>query len=170
MPELTIQHRWWHGLVQRLAASSFGIWLLPKTLHRIDTPLLRLTGNRVSLTSWLAGLPVILLTTIGAKSGLPRQVPLVALVDQENLILIASSYGSQRNPAWYYNLIAHPIATIGYKGQQAEYRARQADSQERTQYWEMATALYPGFGKYRHRASHRKIPILVLEPALTPTR
>jgi hypothetical protein len=62
-----------------MAATHFGLWLLPNTLHRIDALLLKLTGNSISLTSLLAGLPVIILTTSGAKSGLSRQKPLVAI-------------------------------------------------------------------------------------------
>jgi len=164
MPALTIKRRWWHGLVQRLAATNFGTWLLPKALHRIDKPLLRLTGNRASFTSWLAGLPVIMLATKGAKSGLSRQIPLVALVDGENLILIASFFGSSRHPAWYYNLQANPQALVFYNDHSAQYLAHLAQGEERQRYWEMATALYPGYSHYKRKASAREIPVLVLVP------
>ena len=59
MPDLTIKHHWWHPVIQKLAASSFGSWLLTNNLQRIDKPLLRLTKNRASFTNLLAGLPVI---------------------------------------------------------------------------------------------------------------
>ena len=82
MPDLKIKPRPWHPLIRKLAATNFGIWLLSGTLYRIDKPLLRLSRNRTSFTSILAGLPVIVLTTTGAKSGLQRQTPLVALAEE----------------------------------------------------------------------------------------
>ena len=167
MPIPTIKRRWWHTLIQRGAATSFGIWLLSKTLHRIDKPLLKLTGNRASFTSWLAGLPVIMLTTKGAKTGLLRQLPLVVLRDGENLILIASFFGSHRHPAWYYNLKAHPQAQVSYSNHTGFYLARQAEGLERQRYWEMAKELYLGYSLYKRRASEREIPVIVLEPIST---
>jgi deazaflavin-dependent oxidoreductase (nitroreductase family) len=77
-------------------------------LHHLDRPVLRLSRGRYSLTRLLAGLPVVTVTTIGAKSGQPRSLPLVALPDGEHVILIASNYGQKHHPAWYYNLRAHP--------------------------------------------------------------
>ncbi len=164
MLPLTVKRRWWHRLVQKLAATHFGLWLLPNTLHRIDAMLLKLTGNSISLTSLLAGLPVIILTTSGAKSGLSRQKPLVAIADGENLILIASSFGSHRHPAWYYNLTANPIAQVSIRQQTATYRARRSAGLERDHYWQMAQELYHGFSLYKRRAGKREIPVMVLEP------
>jgi deazaflavin-dependent oxidoreductase (nitroreductase family) len=167
MPIPTIKRRWWHTLIQRGAATSFGIWLLSKTLHRIDKPLLKLTGNRASFTSWLAGLPVVMLTTKGAKTGLMRHLPLVVLEDGEKLILIASFFGSHRHPAWYYNLKAHPQAQVSYPNHTAVYLSRQAEGKERQRYWEMAKELYLGYSLYKRQASDREIPIMVLEPIST---
>jgi len=164
MLPLTVKPRRWHKSIQRLAVTAFGLWLLPNTLHRIDTFLLRLSGNSVSLTSLLAGLPVILLTTTGAKSGQARQTPLVAMADGEKLILIASYFGSDRHPAWYYNLAANPNAQVSFRHHTATYHARRAVEPERDQYWQMAKDLYRGFSLYAHRAGQREIPVMVLEP------
>jgi deazaflavin-dependent oxidoreductase (nitroreductase family) len=164
MHPLTIKTRWWHNLIKKLAASSFGIWLLPKSLYRIDKLLLKLSGNRASLTSWLAGLPVILLTTTGAKSGLSHQMPLVSLQDGEKLILIASYFGSQHHPGWYYNLKANPQVAVSFKGQTISYLARQAQGEECADYWQLAVELYPGYSLYQQRAGCRQIPVIVLEP------
>ena len=164
MLPLTVKRRWWHGWIQKLAATDFGLWLLPNTLHHIDAVLLNLTGKSVSLTSLLAGLPVIMLTTTGAKSGQIRQKPLVAIADGEKLILIASSFGSNRHPAWYYNLTANPTAVVSIRHQTATYHARRSVGLERDRYWQMAKDLYHGFSLYERRAGTREIPILVLEP------
>jgi len=169
MLPLTVKRRWWHRSIQKLAATDFGLWLLPNTLHRIDAVLLKLTGNTVSLTSLLAGLPVIMLTTTGAKSGQKRQKPLVTIADGENLILIASSFGSSRHPAWYYNLTANPTAQVSFRRQTATYQARRSVGVEREHYWQMAKALYAGFDRYENRANKREIPIMVLEPVAPPS-
>ena len=93
-----------------ITRTKAGSRLLARTLHHLDRPMLRLSHGRYSLTSALAGLPVVMVTTIGAKSGQPRQLPLVAIPDGENVILIASNFGQHHHPAWYYNLHAHPQA------------------------------------------------------------
>jgi len=168
MLPLTVKRRWWHRSIQKLAATSFGLWLLPKTLHRIDSFLFKLTKNSLSLTALLAGLPVILLTTTGAKSGQVRQNPLTAIADGPKLILIASYFGSLRHPSWYYNLAANPTAQVSFRHQAATYHARQAIGSERDRYWQMAKDLYAGFSLYERTAGERKIPIMVLEPITPP--
>ena len=154
--------------MKKLAASPFGLWLLPNTLYRIDKPILKLTRNRWSLSSILSGLPVILLTTTGAKSGLRRQTPLVAFEDGGELILIASYYGSKHHPAWYYNLIANPHVEVRYSNHPHHYIARQVKGEQRTYYWNLAAAQYQGYSLYQKRASHREIPVMVLKPVLQP--
>jgi deazaflavin-dependent oxidoreductase (nitroreductase family) len=164
MTNLKIKKRWWHPLIRNLAATPFGIWLLSSRLHRIDKPLLRLSRNRTSFTSILAGLPVIVLTTTGAKSGLHRKTPLVALAEEDRVILIASYFGSTKHPAWYYNLKANPEVEISHKGQTGQYRARLAEGEERARYWQMARSLYPGYDLYKQKAGDRQIPVVVLDP------
>lgn len=164
MQHLTIKRRWWHRLFQTLAATEFGIWLLASYLHKLDAPVLWRTKNQSSLTSWLAGLPVIVLETRGSKSGLPRRTPLVAVVDGDKIVLIASFFGNNRHPAWYYNLKAHPDAAISIGETTYRYHARQAEGNERERYWAIAEALYPGYRLYKRKAGSRTIPVMVLEP------
>ena len=164
MPPLKIKPRPWHKLIQKLAATPFGIWLLAENLHKIDKPLLRLSHNRTSFTSILAGLPVIVLTTTGAKSGLQRQTPLVATSEGERIILIASYFGSAKHPAWYYNLRANPEVNVSYDGKSGKFQARLTSGDEREHLWQRAASLYPGYSLYKQRAGDRQIPIVVLEP------
>ena len=162
--DLSPKPRWWHPLVKKLAGTSFGIWVLAGRLHKLDAPFLRYSQNRASLTSWLTGLPVVMLVTIGAISGLPRTLPLVAVPDGEGLILIASNFGNTRHPAWYYNLQAHPQVQISYGGELYTVTARLLEGQERARCWQKAASTYPGYGLYEQKAGDRVIPVFLLEP------
>lgn len=156
--------RWWHSLIKKAAATSFGSWLLADNLHRIDRPFLRLSNGRTSLTGILAGLPVIILTATGAKSGKPRSMPLAAIFDEDKVILIASYLGKYRHPAWYYNLKASPKARVKICGEERNYIAHEAEGEERERYWTQAVQLYHGYENYRQKASNRRIPVMVLTP------
>lgn len=135
-------------------------------LHRIDEFVLRWSGNRFTL-SQLAGWTVIQLTTIGAKSNLPRTTPLIGLVDGEKIALVASSFGRAHHPAWYYNLKAHPECEVTLTGRTGKYLARETQGEEYQRYWKMAVAMYEGYEKYKERAAPRHIPVIVLEPRIS---
>lgn len=154
-----------HRLVQAITSSKPGAWLLARTAHHLDRPILRLTGNRVSLSSVVAGVPIFTLTTIGARTGQPRSVPLVGVLDGDKVALFASNFGQARYPAWYYNLRQHPEATLSFGGRSGTYSAREAEGEERAAYWQRALALYPGYALYEQRiGDKRRVPVMVLEP------
>lgn len=132
-------------------------------LHRIDRFVLKLSGNRFTV-SQLAGWTIIQLTTIGAKSKLPRTIPLIGVLDGGKIALIASSFGRAHNPAWYYNLKAHPECEAFVHGRLGKYMAREIQGEEYQRYWQMAVALYRGYEKYKERAAPRQIPVMLLEP------
>ena len=157
------QLRWWQRFFKHMASTRFGVWVLLNVATYTDPPLLRLTKGRVSIGS-LAGLRVALLTTTGAKSGLERTIPLLYVMDGENVVLVASYGGGPRNPAWYYNLKANPEAVILKQGGEATYIARETTGEERNRLWEIAVGVYKGFAKYQLRAEDRQIPVMVLEP------
>jgi deazaflavin-dependent oxidoreductase (nitroreductase family) len=113
----------------------------------------------------VTGLPIIALTTTGARSGRPRTVPLVRVPDGERLILIASNWGQAKHPAWYYNVKANPQVTITRDGVTRPYVAREVVGEERAACWGRAVALYPGYRGYAERAG-REIPVVVLEGAV----
>ncbi len=149
--------------VKRIASMTPVAWLLARTLRHLDRAVTQVTGGRTTATSLLTGLPVIYLTTTGAKSGQPRTTPLICGVDGDRLILFATNFGGQKNPAWSYNLRANPRATVTYRGKSAVYRSRDATPEERARYWHIADQLYAGYAAYRERAAHREIPMFVLE-------
>lgn len=144
--------------------SKPGSWFFARTLHHLDRPILRLTGGRQSMTNMLSGLPVVNVTTIGAKSGQPRSLPLVAIPDGENVILIASNYGQKHHPAWYYNLRAHPEVQLTYEGHTVTYTARETNGAERERCWQRAVDLYSGYAAYKERAGQRQIGVFLLTP------
>ncbi len=112
----------------------------------------------------LAGLPTVTLKVKGAKSGVERSVTLVGTFEEDNLILIASYFGSQKHPDWYYNLKANPQVRVEYQGVESEYTAREIEGDEREKYWNIAAECYPGYSNYQDWAGGRVIPVILLEP------
>ena len=80
----------------------------------------RLSRGRTTFSALTSGLPIVMLTTTGARTGQRRTLPVLALPDVDHLLLIASNYGRPSNPGWYYNLRAQPIVTIIWKGSSVE--------------------------------------------------
>lgn len=159
---LTPKHSRLYG-VQRFFSWRPVTALLAPILHHVDMFILRLSGGKWDITH-LSGLPVIELTTTGAKSGQPRTLPLAGLPDGDRLVLIASNFGREHNPAWYYNLKAYPKCSVKRNGQAGAYIARETEGDERERYWNLAISYYLGFEAYKRRAAHRKIPVMVLDP------
>jgi len=151
------------GFYQRFLASAPMSWLMARILHRIDALVLRLSGGKHTLAE-ITGVPIIELTTTGARSGQPRTLPLTGLPDGEKYILIASNYGQAHNPGWYYNLKANPECTVNRGGDIGTYIAREADEIENERYYDMAVSAYIGYAVYKQRAGTRKIPVMILEP------
>jgi deazaflavin-dependent oxidoreductase (nitroreductase family) len=157
-----------HRIGQKIAASKPGSWYFSRTQHHLDRLLLKLTGGRRSLTGLLAGLPVVTLTVTGAKSGLPRTVPLLYIRDPETpdrFALIASNYGQRHYPAWYHNLKANPQATCTIRGEARHYTATEGEGDEYQRFWGYAQETYPGFPNYaKWVGDQRHIPIMVMTP------
>ena len=149
-------------VTQKIAASEPGAWLFQRTLYPVDKVLYKRSNGRVTVPGLMAGLPVIMLTTTGAKSGEPRSMPLVGIPLDDDLALIGSNYGQKRTPGWVYNLEANPEATVSYRDRSIDVTARPATDAEADRAFEIAAGFYPGYGKYRARASHRTIRVFVL--------
>ncbi|RMD85186.1 MAG: nitroreductase family deazaflavin-dependent oxidoreductase [Candidatus Dadabacteria bacterium] len=112
----------------------------------------------------LIGLPVLLLTTKGRKSGQPRTVALTYLEDAGRYVVIASYLGEPRHPSWYLNLRANPEATVQVGSHTVRVRARDAEGEERERLWRRAVEAMPDYQTYQQRTS-RRIPVVLLEPA-----
>lgn len=135
----------------------------PRT-HVIDGFFLRITNGKHTLSEIL-GWNIIQLSTTGAKSGKPYTTILIGLMDGEHIALIGSNFGRRQNPSWYYNLKKNPDCKARMGGVLRKYIAREMEGKEREYYWKLAVAHYAGYEKYRERATHRRIPVMLLEPA-----
>lgn len=109
------------------------------------------------------GMDALVLTTVGAKTGQPRSSPLAYFADDPNSwLIVASAAGAPRNPAWYYNLAAHPDQVrIDVGGRTVEVVAAQLHGEERTRAWQRITSASKQFGKYQDKTD-REIPIIRL--------
>lgn len=164
MPSLDHDPNLFQRGIKRLAGWGLMPAILAPTLHRLDKPVIRLTGGQRSLTSLATGLPVVTLTAIGAKSGQPRRVPLLAIPDGANFVLIASSYGRPQHPAWYHNVRANPQVTLANGAFSGHYHAQEATGAERARLWQIAVERYAGYAAYERRAHPRQIPVIHLTP------
>jgi deazaflavin-dependent oxidoreductase (nitroreductase family) len=151
-----------YRLVRRSAATRPLARLYAQIQHPLDRAAYRLTGDRATLSAWLSGIEVSMLTTTGAKSGRPRTLPVLALPDGEDLILIASNFGRPRNPSWYHNLRADPRATVVTAGVSREFVAREIRGADRDRWYAHAEEIFPPFTRYPRWAGKREIPVLRL--------
>jgi deazaflavin-dependent oxidoreductase (nitroreductase family) len=150
-------------LLRRFAASGPGSWLFARVLHHIDRPVYRLSGGRYTFASLVSGLPVVMLTTTGARTGVPRTVPVLGLPTDDGMAVIASNYGQAHHPAWYHNLRADPTGEIVFDGERRRFRAVEAQGERRDRIWQQGLRLYPGWSQYERRAANRRIAVFVLE-------
>ncbi len=150
-------------LATKVALTKGGTWFYSKVAARFDGPLSLATRGRLSSTLGL--FPVLLLTAKGARSGLERTVPLVYFTDGADVILMASSFGRPRYPAWYHNVKANPEVTLAAMGGTATYVAQETQGEERDRLYALAKLVYRGYGIYEQRtAGIREVPVLRLKP------
>jgi F420H(2)-dependent quinone reductase len=112
----------------------------------------------------LEGRPVVILTTIGARTGAIRKNPVMRIPYGDNYIAVASAAGAATDPAWYRNLTAHPELWVQDGAVKSRFRAREVFGEDKTQAWAVAEQFWPHFPEYRAKAAGREIPVLVLEP------
>jgi deazaflavin-dependent oxidoreductase (nitroreductase family) len=108
------------------------------------------------------GRPVLLLTTTGAHSGLPRLAPLVYSRDGDRLVVVASKGGAPVNPKWFANLVANPVVTVEARGETFPARAIVAEGADRDRLWAAHVRQHPGFAEYERKTT-RQIPVISLE-------
>jgi deazaflavin-dependent oxidoreductase (nitroreductase family) len=151
-------------LVRRFASSGPGAWLFARVAHHLDRPVYRRSNGKHTFGSMLAGLPIVMVTTTGAKSGKQRTVPVLGLPDDGAVAVIASNFGQHNKPGWSYNLRANPEGELSVNGQRRRFRAIEATGERRARIWQAGLRVYPGWTQYEKRASHRDITVFVLEP------
>jgi deazaflavin-dependent oxidoreductase (nitroreductase family) len=151
-----------HRVMRSFAASKVGAVIFRPTAHRLDQLVSRVTGGRGSFGGIATGIPVVILTTTGAKSGEPRTVAVYGIPHPDGVALIASNFGGAKHPAWYHNLKANPAATVSIGRDTWQATARLATPGERDEIWAKGVKMYPGWSKYEVRAGDRRIEAFVL--------
>ena len=122
------------------------------------------SGGEEGATLRDTGMPVIILTTRGNKSGKLRKTPLMRVEHDGEYALVASLGGAPKHPVWYHNLVADPDAvTIQDGPEPVDARAREVDGAERDEWWQRAVAAYPPYAEYQDKTD-RRIPVLVASP------
>lgn len=150
-------------LIFSLANTQLGMQLSRLYVGLIDMPISRLTRGAFVPSANGNIMPMIYLTTIGAKSQTLRSLPLLSIPDGLKLILVGSNWGKAQNPSWVYNLRANPQAQVR-RGQTTQtFMARELHGAERAAYWQKAIAFYPPYVSYEQRAG-RQLPVFLLEP------
>jgi F420H(2)-dependent quinone reductase len=112
----------------------------------------------------LEGKPVVILTTIGAKTGSVRKNPVMRIKEGDVYVAVASNAGAITHPAWYRNVVAHPELTLQDGVTVHHVRAREVHGDEKDRWWKVAERDWPHFPEYRAKAGAREIPVLLLEP------
>jgi deazaflavin-dependent oxidoreductase (nitroreductase family) len=109
----------------------------------------------------LQGKPVILLTTIGAKTGKLRKTPLMRVEHNGEYAVVASLGGAPKNPVWYYNLKAHPRVELQDGSESHDYDAREVFGDEKAAWWDRCVQAWPDYANYQKK-TERQIPVFVL--------
>jgi len=109
-------------------------------------------------------MPVVILTTVGAKTGALRKAPLMRVEHEGTYAVVASLGGAPKHPVWYYNVLANPRVELQDGPEKHEYVAREVTGDEKALWWERSVAAYPDYADYQ-RKTDREIPVFVLERA-----
>ena len=111
----------------------------------------------------MKGMPIILLTTVGAKTGKLRKTPLMRVEHDGEYAVVASLGGAPKNPVWYYNIAKNPRVELQDGSVTRDYDAREVFGDEKATWWERAVAAYPDYAEYQTKTD-RQIPVFVLTP------
>jgi F420H(2)-dependent quinone reductase len=123
------------------------------------------SGGQRANTLMDTGLPIVVVTTRGARSGTVRKSPLMRVEDKGDYALVASKGGAPENPGWYHNIVAHPDEVLLQDGPApVAVSVREVTGDEKKEWWERAVAAYPPYAEYQEKTD-RQIPVFVATPA-----
>ncbi|ADI09421.1 hypothetical protein SBI_06301 [Streptomyces bingchenggensis BCW-1] len=149
-------------LIQKVSSGRAFAKLAPHIVPALDRAVHRLTRGKVLPSARM--LPGVILTTTGARSGLPRRTPLACMPeDGGTWLLIGSNFGRPGHPAWTANLLAHPDAEISWKGRDIAVRARLLTGEEREAAWAAVLRFWPPYATYQARVE-REIRLFRVAP------
>ncbi|MEU9170665.1 nitroreductase family deazaflavin-dependent oxidoreductase [Streptomyces sp. NPDC048420] len=138
-------------IVQRVSSTRGFARVAPHVIPALDRAVHRLSRGKILLSAQM--LPGVILTSTGARSGLPRRTPLACMPEDagRTWILIGSNFGRDGHPAWTANLLAHPDAEVSWKGADIPVTATLLTGEERTAVWKTALAFWPPYATYQAR-------------------
>ena len=131
-------------------------------MSALNTWAFRASGGRIG-ARFPGGAPVLLLTTIGKRSGEPRVAPLLYLKDGDAYVIVASKGGMSHHPDWYWNLEKNPNVEVEVGREKRGMTARRASAAEKARLWPQLVAMYPSYDDYQARTD-REIPVIILSP------
>jgi len=149
--------------IQALGSTKPVAWVFQRTLYPMDRVLYSRSGGRITVPGIMAGLPVIMVTTTGARSGQARTMPLLGIPMGDAIAVLGTNYGQKPTPGWVYNLRADPAATVGYRGRSVDVVARLATEAETEEAFVLAAQVYPAFNDYKDRIDGREVSAFVLD-------
>jgi deazaflavin-dependent oxidoreductase (nitroreductase family) len=153
-------------LVRRIGHRRWFLALGRRWLFPIDRWIQRLTRGRIASIA-PRGLPILVLTVAGRRTGERRSVPVVYLEDGDRLVVVASNWGAERHPAWSDNLLAASEASVGIGGRERPVRVRPADPSEKQALWPRLLSVWPAWTDYE-ALSGRDLRVFLLEPVPDP--
>jgi F420H(2)-dependent quinone reductase len=135
----------------------------PRQWVRDQVDLFEGSGGTEGTTLLDTGLPVVIVTNVGAKTGKVRKTPLMRVEHNGSYAAVASLGGAPKHPVWYYNLKVNPRVQLQDGPHRSDMIARELSGSEREEWWHRAIAAYPSYAEYQTKTS-RRIPVFVLEP------
>ena len=133
----------------------------PSTSDWARTQAERFEASNGAEANTLRGVPIILLTSVGAKTGKLRKTPLMRVEHDGQYAVIASQGGAPTHPVWFHNLVSNPHVELQDGADRADYNAHLAEGEERAVWWERAVAVWPDYANYQKRTD-REIPVFLL--------
>jgi F420H(2)-dependent quinone reductase len=125
-------------------------------------------GSGGTEATTIMGKPVVILTTVGAKTGKIRKTPVMRVEHEGRYAVVASLGGAPQHPVWYHNLRAHPHVELQDGPVKQDMTAREVTGEEKAVWWERAVAAWPDYAEYQKK-TERQIPVFVLEPSSQPS-
>ncbi|KUN07124.1 deazaflavin-dependent nitroreductase [Streptomyces yokosukanensis] len=140
-------------VVQRVSSTRAFAKIAPHVVPALDRTVHRLTGGRFLLSAQM--LPGVILTSTGARSGLPRTTPLACMPQEDgrSWLLVGSNFGRTGHPAWTHNLLARPDVSISWRGRDLPVTARLLTGEERARAWTALVAFWPPYATYQARVA-----------------
>jgi len=135
----------------------------PSAWVRDQVELYESSGGTQGTTLGESGLPVVIVTNRGARSGKIRKTPVMRVEHDGSYAMVASQGGAPTHPLWYHNIVAHPDVELQDGALKQAMRAREVSGEERALWWERSVAAYPPYAEYQLK-TERQIPVFVLEP------